>query len=163
MMINALKTGLGLALVMAFLVGCSSTDTVDETADADRDRVTTGTADREGVRAGDEQAELATVVYFDFDQAVLKPETRATLLAHADRLKADPRQVRLEGHTDERGTREYNMALGERRANAVRDFLVLQGVSRNMLEVISYGEERPVARASNEAAWAQNRRVEIKY
>ncbi len=165
MMINALKKGFGLALVMAVLVGCASKDTVDETADYERDGVRTGTTDRDGVRAGvdDDRAALENVVYFDFDQAVLKPETRAILLAHADRLKANPRQVRLEGHTDERGTREYNMALGERRANAVRDFLVLQGVSRNSLEVISYGEERPVAHGSNESAWAQNRRVEIRY
>jgi peptidoglycan-associated lipoprotein len=161
MITKALKQGLSLAFVAALLVGCSSTDTVDTSAD-DADRVTTGTTERMPTTTQVEER-LETIVYFDFDQAVLKPQTRALLLAHAERLKASPRSVRLEGHTDERGTREYNMALGERRANAVRDFLVLQGVSRNSIEVVSYGEERPIAMGSNEAAWAQNRRVEIKY
>jgi peptidoglycan-associated lipoprotein len=160
MIMKALKQGLGFAVIAAFLVGCATTDTVDTAAD-DADRVTTGTTERTPTQVADER--LETIVYFDFDQAVLKPQTRALLLAHAERLKASPRTVRLEGHTDERGTREYNMALGERRANAVRDFLVLQGVSRNSIEVVSYGEERPLAMGSNESAWAQNRRVEIKY
>jgi len=171
-MTKILKQGLSLAFVMAFLVGCSSTDTVDEDAEAaeraqaERAGVTTGTADRDGVRSradDDDMEDLDTIVYFDFDQASLKPETRALLLAHAERLKDSPTSVRLEGHTDERGSREYNMALGERRANAVRDFLVLQGVRRSDLEVVSYGEERPMASGSNEDAWARNRRVEIKY
>ena len=69
----------------------------------------------------------------------------------------------MEGHADERGSREYNIALGERRANAVRDFLVLQGVSASSLEVVSYGEERPLATGSDESSYAQNRRVELKY
>ncbi len=173
MMTKLLKQGLSLAFVMAFLAGCASTDTSDEEGmdtgeSAERDGgVTTGTSDREGVssRSGDddEMEELDTVVYFDFDQATLKPEARALLLAHAERLKDSPTDVRLEGHTDERGSREYNMALGERRAKAVRDFLVLQGVRRDDLEVVSYGEERPLAMGSNDSAWAKNRRVEIKY
>ncbi len=173
MMTKLLKQGLSLAFVMAFLAGCASTDTSDEEGmdtgeSAERDGgVTTGTSDREGVssRSGDddEMEELDTIVYFDFDQATLKPEARALLLAHAERLKDSPTDVRLEGHTDERGSREYNMALGERRAKAVRDFLVLQGVRRDDLEVVSYGEERPLAMGSNDSAWAKNRRVEIKY
>ncbi|WP_341939589.1 peptidoglycan-associated lipoprotein Pal [Marinimicrobium sp. C2-29] len=172
-MTKLLKQGLSLAFVMAFLAGCASTDTSDEEGmdtgeSAERDGgVTTGTSDREGVssRSGDddEMEELDTIVYFDFDQATLKPEARALLLAHAERLKDSPTDVRLEGHTDERGSREYNMALGERRAKAVRDFLVLQGVRRDDLEVVSYGEERPLAMGSNDSAWAKNRRVEIKY
>src|SRR5690606_33196335 len=113
--------------------------------------------------SADEQAELENVVYFDFDQAVLLPATRSVLLAHAERLRNSNTNVRLEGHADERGSREYNMALGERRANAVRDFLVLQGVSRNSLEVISYGEERPAVMGSSESAYSQNRRVVIEY
>ncbi|GAA5315281.1 MAG: hypothetical protein AseanaTS_04860 [Candidatus Pelagadaptatus aseana] len=103
-------------------------------------------------------AKLDTVFYFDFDQSVLKPEARAALTAHAAQLKASPRSVRLEGHADERGTREYNMALGERRAKAVRDFLVLQGVDSSNLETISYGEERLASSSSHE----MNRRVELK-
>ena len=70
--------------------------------------------------------------------------------------------VRLEGHTDERGTREYNMALGERRANAVRDFMVANGIAGSRIETVSYGEERPVAYGSGESNWSQNRRVELK-
>lgn len=168
MITKALKQGLSIAFVMAFLVGCSSTDTVDEGDEAGRDtadgRVTTGTADRDGIRSSqDDLEELDSIIYFDFDQAVLKPEARALLLAHAERLRNADVDVRLEGHADERGSREYNMALGERRANAVRDFLVLQGVARGDLEVVSYGEERPIAQGSNERAWERNRRVEIKY
>lgn len=172
MMTKLLQQGLSLAFVMAFLAGCASTDTSDEEGmdageSAERDGgVTTGTSDREGVssRSGEDEMEaLDTIVYFDFDQATLKPEARALLLAHAERLKDSPTDVRLEGHTDERGSREYNMALGERRAKAVRDFLVLQGVRRDDLEVVSYGEERPLAMGSNDSAWAKNRRVEIKY
>lgn len=165
MLHKALKTGLGLACVMAVLSGCSSTSTTDASADASAadNSVTTGTSSSEGLTTGqDAAANLETVFYFDFDKAVLKPEARAALTAHAEILKSSPRSVRLEGHADERGTREYNMALGERRANAVRDFLVLQGVGASDLEVISYGEERPVSLASDEMSWAKNRRVELK-
>lgn len=173
MMTNVKKQGLSLAFVLAFLAGCSSTDTTDDSDSAmgsdgqAGSGVTTGTSDRDGVssRSGDsdDMEALDTIIYFDFDQATLKPEARALLLAHAERLKQSPADVRLEGHADERGSREYNMALGERRANAVRDFLVLQGVRRSDLEVISYGEERPMAMGSNASAWEKNRRVEIKY
>ena len=144
---------------MAVLVGCSSNssnDTANQGAD-------TAGAEMSGAANGaDGAAGLDTVFYFDFDQYTLKPEAREALVAHADVLKAAPRSVRLEGHADERGTREYNMALGERRANAVRDFLVLQGVNGADLEVISYGEERPAATGSDDASWSANRRVEMK-
>ncbi len=173
MMTNVKKQGLSLAFVLAFLAGCSSTDTTEDTDTMGEDSqsgsgVTTGTAERDGVTSGsgmdgDDMEELDTIIYFDFDQATLKPDARALLLAHAERLKENPTDVRLEGHADERGSREYNMALGERRANAVRDFLVLQGVRRSDLEVVSYGEERPLAMGSSDSAWAKNRRVEIVY
>ena len=174
-----LKQGMSLAFVLAFLAGCASTAPSDDEAGTGADdtaadtgsQVETGTAGREGLDTGEDDGmgadepmeELDTIVYFDFDKATLKSDARALLLAHAERLKDNPTDVRLEGHADERGSREYNMALGERRAKAVRDFLILQGVSRGDLEVISYGEERPLALGSNESAWAQNRRVEIKY
>lgn len=165
MLHKAFKQGLGLACVMAVLAGCSSTSTTDEnaaTATADQG-VNTGTTTQQDVSATQEPVvALETVFYFDFDQAVLKPESRTALLGHAEQLKAAPRSIRLEGHADERGTREYNMALGERRANAVRDFLVLQGVSGSDLEVISYGEERPASLGSNESSYSANRRVELK-
>ena len=112
-----------------------------------------------------EQEMLAmTVFYFDFDQSDLKPEAREALVYHANRLKANPNMsVRLEGHADERGTREYNLALGERRAQSVERYLQVQGVSARQMETISYGEERPVASGTTEAAYARNRRVELKY
>ena len=81
---------------------------------------------------------------------------------HAKDLKGNGARVVLEGHADERGTREYNMALGERRAQAVQRYLVLQGVSQGQLELVSYGEERPSVTGSDEQSWAQNRRVELR-
>ena len=158
MITKSLKQGLTFAVIMSFLVGCSSSSTQD-----DETTTTAPVVSEETYNEVEEQAPLETIVYFDFDQATLKPETRALLLAHADRLKSSNASARLEGHADERGSREYNIALGERRANAVRDFLVLQGVSASSLEVISYGEERPLATGSDESAYAQNRRVELKY
>lgn len=154
MITKAIKQGLTLAVVMSFLVGCSGSDTKPV------ENTTTGTATTD--TSVSEQT-LSNVVYFDFDQYALTAESRAVLLAHADKLKGASVAVRLEGHADERGSREYNMALGEKRANAVRDFLVTQGVSGSSLEVISFGEEQPVATGSDEASWAQNRRVEVKY
>jgi peptidoglycan-associated lipoprotein len=160
MLHKAWKSGLGLACVMAVLAGCSSTGDKDG-AGSGMDSSANG-AGSGSMSGSDMAANLDTVFYFDFDKAVLRPESRAALTAHAEILKATPRQVRLEGHADERGTREYNMALGERRAYAVKDFLVLQGVNEGMLEVISYGEERPLAQGSDESSYQQNRRVELK-
>jgi peptidoglycan-associated lipoprotein len=98
-------------------------------------------------------------VYFGTDKYDLDEATRATLGAQARWLVANPNvRASIEGHADERGTREYNMALGERRANAARDYLVSQGVPAARLLVTSWGKERPVAPGSNEEAWAQNRR-----
>lgn len=154
MITKAIKQGLTLAVVMSFLVGCSSSD------NNANEGATTGTASSS---AASSEATLSNVVYFDFDQYALTAESRAVLLAHADKLKGASVAVRLEGHADERGSREYNMALGEKRANAVRDFLVTQGVNGSSLEVVSFGEEQPAATGSDEASWAQNRRVEVKY
>lgn len=103
-----------------------------------------------------------TVFYFDFDVAEFKPEDRQTLMYHARDLSANPnKRIRLEGHADERGTREYNLALGERRANGILNFLIVNGASRAQIEVVSYGEERPAAMGETEQAYARNRRVEI--
>lgn len=112
------------------------------------------------------QGELLSkrIIYFDFDRAELKPEDAALVTAHAQYLASHPgTRVRLEGHTDERGTREYNIGLGERRAQTVRRALLLQGVAETQVATVSYGEERPAAAGSDEVAWAQNRRVEIVY
>jgi peptidoglycan-associated lipoprotein len=154
MITKAIKQGLTLAVVMSFLVGCSGSDTKPV------ENTTTGAATTD--TSVSEQT-LSNVVYFDFDQYALTAESRAVLLAHADKLKGASVAVRLEGHADERGSREYNMALGEKRANAVRDFLVTQGVNGSSLEVVSFGEEQPAATGSDEGSWAQNRRVEVKY
>ncbi len=114
-----------------------------------------------------EKAELealrrVTVFYFDFDTSEIKQDVRDVLIAHARFLSMNPEQrVRLEGHADERGSKEYNLALGERRANSVQRFLIVNGASRNQLETVSYGEEKPEVMGSDESARAQNRRVEL--
>ena len=103
-------------------------------------------------------------LYFDFDRSEIRPEFVDIIEAHARNLARNPSQrVLLEGHCDERGSREYNLGLGERRAHAVRRALLLQGVSANQVSTVSYGEERPADKGHNEAAWSRNRRVEIIY
>jgi len=103
-------------------------------------------------------------VYFDFDSSEIKGEGTDIVAAHAKYLAANPgTRVRLEGHTDERGSREYNIGLGERRAQSVRRALLLQGASDAQISTVSYGEERPAAAGHDDAAWAKNRRVEIVY
>ena len=103
-------------------------------------------------------------VYFDFDKSDVQPEDRDIVIAHAKYLASHPdKKVVLEGNTDERGTREYNIALGERRANSVSQLMQLQGVAKSQIDVVSFGEERPVALGHDEAAWRLNRRVEITY
>lgn len=107
----------------------------------------------------DLEANVGDRVFFDFDKSSLKPEAQTVLQRQAAWLKSNPSvRVTIEGHCDERGTREYNLALGERRANAVKDYLTALGIDRSRVKTISYGKERPVAMGSNAAAWAQNRR-----
>ncbi|MEJ6683416.1 MAG: peptidoglycan-associated lipoprotein Pal [SAR86 cluster bacterium] len=118
----------------------------------------------DGMGGMDGMEELQGLFYFDFDQTIVKRAGHMELSKHAMVLKEDAAlRMRLEGHGDERGTREYNLALGERRANAVRAYLVAEGAPRSQIEVISYGEEKPVDGGHNEAAWAMNRRVEVVY
>ena len=101
--------------------------------------------------------------YFAFDSAAISAEARAVLAENARLLAAHPdARVELQGHCDERGTTEYNLALGQRRASAARAQLVAQGVSANRIAVVSYGEERPARVGSDEGAWGQNRRVELR-
>lgn len=108
--------------------------------------------------------ELGMIVYFEFDESELQPEYNEMLAAHANRLANNSRlSVRLEGHADERGSREYNIGLGERRAQAVRRTLLLQGASASQISTVSFGEERPAAFGSDEESYALNRRVEINY
>ena len=104
------------------------------------------------------------VVYFDFDKSDIKPEFLDTLTAHAKYLVANPTQkIRIEGYTDERGTVEYNIALGDRRAQAVRRYLLFQGVTADQISTVSYGESHPADSGHDETAWAKNRRAVIVY
>lgn len=107
---------------------------------------------------------LSRTFYFDYDKSVLKPADLGALEMHAQILRRNPdRSVVLEGHCDERGTREYNLALGERRADAIRTFLLSAGVSGRQIETVSYGEEQPADPGHNEAAWERNRRAVMAY
>jgi peptidoglycan-associated lipoprotein len=173
-----------IALVAAMLVaGCSSGVKLDQAPVEDRSATsTTGSTDASGNASGTAQSGVKGVdlngadskvagpvgverlVYFDYDSYVVKPQFQALLDAHARFLKANPaRKVNLEGHTDERGGREYNLALGQKRAEAVRRSLTLLGVSDSQLEAVSFGKEKPVALGTDEASLAQNRRVELTY
>jgi len=162
-----------LALIAAVAISaCSSTpeDTSATSGDSSSDYSSSSDQVGGGAVADDYSAQQTDpalqerVVYFDFDKANIRPEAIATLQAHAQYLSQTPgARVRIEGHADERGTREYNMALGERRAKAAASFLAANGASASQLEIISYGEERPVALGHDEGSWSQNRRSELNY
>lgn len=163
------------ALAAAALAGCSTTQ-LDETPKApveDRKPVATKTDDgkpvtQTQVASVDLGAELDAavrdkrVIYFDFDSYVVKDEFRSTVEAHAKRLnQGKAKKVSLEGHADDRGSREYNLALGQKRAEAVMQQLSLQGVGAGQAEPVSFGKERPAVQGTGEAVWAKNRRVEV--
>ena len=165
-----------ITLMAAFLfAGCTPTDTipdpdpVDTTYGSDSDANTSGIDDgRYGAGSEvppDEIGEnLPTVIYFEFDSSDIRPQDADTVRRHALLLADNPQaQVLLEGHADERGSREYNIGLGERRAQSVRRALMFQGARTSQIRTVSFGEERPAAMGSNEAAYSQNRRVEIRY
>ena len=171
------------ALVAGFaLAGCNRSTTVPTTDDAGAggfdggadDGGMTGTSTMgaggasgmSGAADSAQQDPLLSelVVYFDYDRSEIRPEFNDVLAAHAAYLAERPTaQVRLEGHTDERGSREYNIGLGERRAQAVRRVLLLQGAATDQISTVSYGEERPAVLGSDEQSYGQNRRVEIVY
>lgn len=114
--------------------------------------------------AQQELAKVGMVVYFDYDSSDIKPEYNNVIAAHAKYLSTNGSlKVRLEGNTDERGSREYNIGLGERRAQSVRRALLLQGVTEAQITTLSYGEERPAVAGSDETAYSKNRRVEFGY
>ena len=151
---------LSLVLLLA-LGGCASPAKQAEVKAPGSAATTTALADRPGPPGlNDPNSPLSKrVIYFDYDSSTIKPEYVEILRAHARYVATTPKaKVMLEGHTDERGTREYNLALGERRANATKNFLVALGVDAARIETISYGKERPAVLGSNEEAWAQNRR-----
>lgn len=118
----------------------------------------------DGEYFGEDVEELGTVIYFDFDSSEVRAQDQDIVAAHAIELNERTyKNVRLEGHADERGSREYNIGLGERRAQAVRQLLMIQGVDTSQIQTVSFGEERPIADGSSESDYAMNRRVEIKY
>jgi len=125
--------------------------------------VRAGTADTSAAAAEAALARTGRVVYFDFDSFVVRDDGKPVVESHAKVLGANrSRRMVIEGHTDERGGREYNLALGQKRAMAVLNALTLLGVSPGQLEAVSFGEERPAAQGSTEEAWAKNRRAELK-
>lgn len=171
------------AVLVALLSACGSGVKLDDVPVSDRTGAPTGVADGSGAAASpsgsravptaaasdtDTQAEppasVSRVVYFDYDSFLVRPEFAATLESHARFLKADAkRRVVLQGHTDERGGREYNLALGQKRAEAVRRQLGILGVSEAQQEAVSFGKEKPAVTGSDEASLAKNRRVELSY
>src|SRR6266850_8464957 len=154
---------LALALLLA---GCPKKPTIQEAPPAPVEAPPaqgpdTSAADAAAAaqRAAEQRLLAQTVIYFDFDRSDIRPEFADVIAAHARKLAAAPKlKARLEGHTDERGSREYNIGLGERRAQAVRRALLLQGAGASQLTTVSYGEERPAVDGHDEGAWAKNRR-----
>ena len=162
-------------MMLVLLAGCASNKVPDpEPGDATYDAAGAG-ADTDvygddpmgaGEMLDDDYTagELTNIIYFDFDSSEVRADFTDIVARHALILANDPAvRVRLEGHADERGSREYNIGLGERRAQSVRRMLMIQGASASQIATVSFGEERPVALGSDEDSWAQNRRVEIKY
>lgn len=165
---------LTLALMIAMtLAACQTTPEAepepDTTPDTSTDVDTSGAPDPRDytdARNFDNPESLLSkrVIYFDFDKSTVRPEYRGIVSAHAAYAAANSSaRVTLEGHADERGTREYNLGLAERRGNSVTGLMSAQGARGSQLTVVSYGEERPTCRVSEEDCWAMNRRVEIVY
>lgn len=163
--------GVVVALMVAGLAACATKQTEDtsgQTAPAVQETVTqpvkTGPSAEELARMQDIEARKARVVYFDFDDATIKPEARDLLALHGAFLaKNGGVSVQIEGHCDERGTPEYNVALGERRAKAVAQVLMSYGVQSSQIKTISFGEEKPAVMGHEESAWAKNRRGVLVY
>ena len=159
----------GLVLAMALTAGCSSNKNADSgnTSGANGSGSSaSGAYDPNAMGSGGSGSDFAQngrTVYFGFDQSTLASDAQSILDANIAKLKSGSQQIRLEGHADERGTREYNLALGERRANAVAQYLVANGISKSRIETISYGKERPADPGHDESAWAKNRRVELVF
>ena len=155
--------------VALYLAGCSSMPGMGNDDAADVAEAGTAGAAEGGAWTGspldDPNSPLSTkIIYFGYDLSEIQPDYREIVVAHGAYLAANPQvRVSVEGHADERGSREYNIALGEDRAKAVKRLLLAQGASERQISTISYGEERPADIASNEASWAANRRVELRY
>ena len=163
-------------LCTLMVAGCGKKDTVPDSEGSTVGESAAGSGQGEGqVGAGSDipggagsatagPAGAANIIYFDFDRSEIRPEYASLINAHAKHLaSAAGVKIRIEGHTDERGSREYNIALAERRAQAVRRALTLQGAGDAQLTTVSYGEERPAVAGSEESAYEKNRRVELVY
>ena len=176
--LRAFSRVLGTAAVALALTACGSNVQLDSNVPvSDRTGTSVGAAagagadaravapvDTQGSQLGQAPAGLATLVYFDFDDYTIRPEFMQVVEGHARFLNADrQRRVVLEGHTDERGGREYNLALGQKRADAVRRALSVLGVNEAQMESVSFGKEKPANMGSDELAHSQNRRVELSY
>jgi peptidoglycan-associated lipoprotein len=171
------KTLFVAAVLTALLAGCSSGVKLNDVPVEDKSATASGVGSgqnnaQSGVanvvaeKAGNGIGPVGTahVVFFDYDSFVIKAEARPVIESHAKFLQANKqRKAMLEGHTDERGGREYNLALGQKRAEAVQRALVLLGVPDSQIEAVSYGKEKPAAQGADEASFAKNRRVEFKY
>ena len=168
--------------ITGLLFACSSDKVKDEkpaVEDLGTSQSGTGSGDESGAQAygagddstagfyqlDDPQSPLSVrIIYFEYDSSEIQSEYRSTVEAHAAYLSQNPdTSLTLEGHADERGSREYNLALGERRAQAVKRQMLILGASSNQIRLVSYGEERPQIDGHDEASWQQNRRVEIIY
>lgn len=184
---TALYKALGLGLGALLLTACANNDidegagtamtATDQQASEAVDSATTGvnSASLQGQNLASDAADAAakaaaqalldmTTFYFEFDQSTIQEKSKAALSAHASYLDSNPgARIVLEGHADERGTPEYNLALGERRSISVRRYLMANGADADQIKVVSYGEERPAATGHTETSWSKNRRVEIKY
>lgn len=159
--------------VVATMVGCASGVKLDAPSVEDRSGTAASSVSSldarsmSGMNAGDIKpgpAGVSNVIYFDYDSFVVKPEFQSVLEAHARFMKANKNlRANLEGHTDERGGSEYNLALGQKRSEAVRRALTVLGITDSQMEAVSYGKEKPAAQGADEAAFAKNRRAEIIY
>ena len=165
-----MKYKLGSFMVLALMLvmsGCSSSGGSKEGGASIEDQGTAadGGTDYSGYSLNDPNSPLSRrVIYFEYDSAEISDSDQELLIQHAGFLVANPGQhLTLEGHTDERGSREYNIALGDQRALSVQRILELNGVAAEQVTIVSYGEEKPAAEGHSEAAWRLNRRVELVY
>ncbi|MDP5141191.1 peptidoglycan-associated lipoprotein Pal [Rheinheimera baltica] len=173
MKLNKVLKGLLIALPVLTLAACSSTSSTDQsgadTSSMPQETVQVETVEKvvspaEQMRQKLESLRQENTIYFDFDKATVRPEFIETLQAHGAFLTANPSvRITVEGHSDERGTPEYNIALGERRAVAVVQYLQNLGVSSGQISTVSYGEEKPVDMSRSEAGFAKNRRAVLVY
>ncbi|PSU32423.1 peptidoglycan-associated lipoprotein Pal [Photobacterium lutimaris] len=176
MQLNKVLKGLAIALPMFTLAACSSSDSTDSSAASEtntgstteQSTVVTSPVEQEPVLSEQElrsqQLRQEQTIYFKFDNAEIQPDYQDLLTAHAEYLRDNAAvNVIVEGHADERGTPEYNIALGERRANAVAKYLQALGVSASQISIVSYGEEKPLVLGHTEADYAKNRRSVLVY